>query len=394
MSKISINIFFGPNNEFNKKIRQYNYYLDISTILSVSSISMLNEMKDSEQLFKISIKNPDLESIIVHGSDYALLSEAGEKGFAKYLKDTLDASSQYSNIKKVFLQNPTKNIINLISRVFNDKSKYDINEEYYEYPNVEDIHIKKLYESFSNEIIGQEAVKRELLKSLYYIKSKSNEKPVILMFYGASGVGKTETAKYLGSLFNKEILRVQMSMFQNYASKDYLFGTNHNADSLTKDLLERDTNIILLDEFDKVSYDVISAFYQFFDEGIYEDRNYKVNLKNSIIICTSNYHTEDEIRESVGSPMFYRFNKLIYFKNLTKSDIYKICIKIYEGLKKDLAKDDMEIITQYDENFNEVFLSMKNEINFSQDYNFRKLKNIIRKLIEEILINKFIEDNF
>ncbi|WP_223805854.1 AAA family ATPase [Ornithinibacillus gellani] len=74
---------------------------------------------------------------------------------------------------------------------------------------------------------------------------------------------------------------------------DYLFGETHNAKSCALGLLEREINIILLDEFDKTFDTVYSAFYQMFDEGIFKDRNFNVNLEDAIIICTSNYSNKN-----------------------------------------------------------------------------------------------------
>lgn len=69
-----------------------------------------------------------------------------------------------------------------------------------------------------------------------------------------------------------------------------------------------ESNIILLDEFDKANPIFHSAFYQLFDEGIYEDQNYKVNLNYAIIACTSNYKTENKIKEQLGIPIFNCFD--------------------------------------------------------------------------------------
>ncbi len=43
-------------------------------------------------------------------------------------------------------------------------------------------------------------------------------------------------------------------------------------------------------------------------------------MKNSIIICTSDYKNIDEIKEKLGEPIFYRFNNLIKFDKLTKNE--------------------------------------------------------------------------
>ena len=45
---------------------------------------------------------------------------------------------------------------------------------------------------------------------------------------------------------------------------------------LVKDLLSRETNIVLIDEFDKVNI----GLYKMFDEGELEDINYSVDVSN------------------------------------------------------------------------------------------------------------------
>lgn len=49
---------------------------------------------------------------------------------------------------------------------------------------------------------------------------------------------------------------------------------------LVKDLLSRETNIVLIDEFDKVNTGLYNVFYQMFDEGELEDINYSVDVSN------------------------------------------------------------------------------------------------------------------
>ena len=83
-------------------------------------------------------------------------------------------------------------------------------------------------------------------------------------------------------------------MFNSEEFTSYLFGGKHSQNCLAKELLERESNIILFDEFDKTHPVFHSAFYQLFDEGIYEDKNYYVTLEKSVIICTSNYSSLDD----------------------------------------------------------------------------------------------------
>ena len=86
-----------------------------------------------------------------------------------------------------------------------------------------------------------------LYKGLY---GKINKKH---MFYGNSGIGKTETAKFLSRILGQKLFRKQFSMFQNVKFSEYLFGGNHAQSSFAKELLERSSNVILLDEFDKAA---------------------------------------------------------------------------------------------------------------------------------------------
>ena len=70
-------------------------------------------------------------------------------------------------------------------------------------------------------------------------------------------------------------------MFQNNEFATYLFGGKYNEKSFAQDLLARRSNVILLDEFDKANPIFHSAFYQLFDEGIYEDTNFHAEVYGS-----------------------------------------------------------------------------------------------------------------
>ncbi len=60
-------------------------------------------------------------------------------------------------------------------------------------------------------------------------------------------------------------------------------------------------------------YEVVKqpAFYQLFDEGIFVDKNYCVDMKNTVIICTSNFISEEEARGVLGAPLFARISDYV-----------------------------------------------------------------------------------
>ena len=59
---------------------------------------------------------------------------------------------------------------------------------------------------------------------MYRLITKTNNKPVVLMLYGPSGVGKTERAKSISKTMGGELLRIQFSMMQTTEAYNYVFG--------------------------------------------------------------------------------------------------------------------------------------------------------------------------
>lgn len=171
----------------------------------------------------------------------------------------------------------------------------------------------------------------------------------VILLYGDSGLGKTESAQYMAELMGGKLLRKQFSMYQNNESANYIFGGRYNEKSFAQDLLARETNVLLFDEFDKALSVFHSAFYQLFDEGIYEDHNYKVVVNKAIIVCTSNYKTIDEIKEHLGLPIYNRFDSIIKFDDLPDMAKEKIAEREIERLKKDYDIEDRELFDKIKE---------------------------------------------
>lgn len=131
-------------------------------------------------------------------------------------------------------------------------------------------------------------------------------------------------------------------MFHSDKFASYLFGGTHSEDSFARDLLDRESGVILIDEFDKAHSVFHSAFYQLFDGGTFEDKNYHVEVGPSLIICTSNYGTEDEIRRTLGDALYSRFDALIHFKPLTKTEIRKVIDRLVDDRYCKLEPDEQK----------------------------------------------------
>ena len=369
---MKINIFFGPKKEFENIIPSEMMTLQEFVLkYDTKKNTVLVKTGDRSDFYGITEKE-SIECLVAFSESYAGITESAVLSFNNLLNEC--------EINEVYLQNPPKSILKLIENYYDD-----VNYEYHMYKSLTKKDFLKINNEFDNRIIGQEKAKKKILIALYpLINGYNNRKPITLMFYGKSGVGKTETAKFISDILGEKLFRKQFSMFQNVKFSEYLFGGSHMQSSFAKDLLERESNIILLDEFDKAANLFHEAFYQLFDEAFFEDNNYEVKLEDSIIICTSNYHSPDEIRKNIGDPLYYRFDAIINFQDLSTDSIEKIIEMIINEKYVKLKEDDRKLI-----NKDEIITLFKK--NSHKLTNSRQISNLIEEKINSVLIDNFIE---
>ncbi|MDD4421529.1 MAG: AAA family ATPase, partial [Eubacteriales bacterium] len=288
-----ITVFYGPKKGYEKLIPNDNTSLsEFITNDDAKRKEIIIKQQNQGQEYEVEKIKTHIDNLVAYSESYAGITEGAVQSFISIL-------SGY-DIDNLFLQNPPIQIRQQFEQTF----PKIVEVKKYNYKTLTKSAFLKINNSFSEYIVGQEKAKERILVSLYPLLNKSNRKPMVLMFYGPSGVGKTETAKFISKTLGEKLFRKQFSMFHSGEFSDYLFGGNHSQPCFAKDLLERESNVILLDEFDKPAPVFHSAFYQLFDEGVFEDKNYHVELFNSIIICTSNYQNEEEIRKHLGDPIF------------------------------------------------------------------------------------------
>lgn len=367
-----IKIFYGPKNEFKKILppkKKYTSIIELA-VLSDQAHKAVSVIVPGQEKTKKTYKK-HVACLVANSEDYSGISETGIQSILSFL-------SEFS-IKEMYFQNPPQYITDQLSKAGRD---YQILE--HKYANILNDHLKTIYHDFDENIIGQNAVKKQLVGSLYSLAAGRQTKPVVLMFYGPSGVGKTETAKYLSKVINEQLLRKQFSMYQSNEFADYVFGAKHNQGSLARDLLDRESNIILFDEFDKPNPIFYSAFYQMFDEGIFEDKNYRVNLQHSIIVCTSNFKSEHEIKTVLGEPIYARFDDIIKFEDLSTSDKIIIIIREFREQVGLLTSEEKNIV---DEAGVEAWLISK----ATDLTNVRHIKRVVKQAISSNLIRARFE---
>lgn len=278
----------------------------------------------------------EVDNCIVRAEDYGSVLEHVLSNFVGIIALNHDVGTLY-------VQNPPKRVRKSLESYL-DNIEY-ISSDYMEICRED---LKTIYNNLRIDILGQEKCKKQIMSGLYRTVTKGNDKPVVLMLYGPSGVGKTETAKSISKSLGGKLLRIQFSMMQSNEAYNYIFGAEHSKGSFARDMMGRESNVVLIDEFDKVNPIFYNAFYELFDEGKYVDSNYEVDLKNAIFLCTCNFMSENEIKKVLGPAMYSRIGCCIEYMDLTVEQKNIIIEKWYDEIMEKLNKEEKNFIDNTD----------------------------------------------
>ncbi|MFL2134674.1 AAA family ATPase [Desemzia sp. FAM 24101] len=327
-----VTVFIGPKSHFElqvtERLEDYSTLSEIVEVLIAISNTTWHKVEGQETPKQ---KQPTYKNLVCFSDEFNGISENLLLSFFSRISKL--------NIENVYMQNPPQKIYEQAKEL-----KINFKKIEYKYNQLTEENLIDINDKFELNIIGQREAKKEILISLVPLLNAGKSKPVVIMLYGPTGVGKTETAKFIGEILGGKFFRQQLSMFQNQRAHNFLFGGEQGTDSLSYELVNRESNVILLDEFDKVDPSLYSAFYEVFDEGIFKDVLYKVNLKNSIIICTSNFRNLNDFKKTLGASIYSRFDNFIEYKPLSIEDKMKIInLKIDELLNSQKEEDKKKI---------------------------------------------------
>ena len=345
------------------------------------------------RFYRVSIDEPDKETTvkILYGLRPRLEKFHNVQIADNAINKAVDMATRYMNDKK----NPDKSI-DLIDAAcaverIKDKDGLVVDEELID---VQVARIAKIPESkvssnvsekvqdldsnIKQKLFGQDNVVNQVLERLYvnYAGISTPNRPMgAFLFLGPTGTGKTEFAKLLSTNLDMQLLRYDMSEYQDKHTVSSLLGappgfvgyddSNLGGGKLISDISKSPYSVLLFDEIEKAHQDVSNIFLQMMDEGTVTGSNGKtVDVKNCIIILTSNLGARDNENNSIGfgQPLvktgsedkavkdFFkpelrnRLDLVVKFQTLEPIAIKKIVAKFVNELRSSLKSKNINII--------------------------------------------------
>ncbi len=229
------------------------------------------------------------------------------------------------------------------------------------------------------EIIHERLVDQELAVSLIAKTLRSKTLKVVddrrpigsFLFLGPTGVGKTEVAKILSRVYfgsESEIIRFDMAEFAGREGLERLIGSLslNQPGLLATSIKKNPASLLLLDEIEKSSREIMNVFLSVLDEGSFTDVfGNKIVCRNLFIIGTSNAGAEYirqlvssgvpkekmqkqvvdyVLKENIFSPEFLnRFDGVVVFNPLSPSDLEKIASLMLSELADNLKNKGLGV---------------------------------------------------
>ena len=265
--------------------------------------------------------------------------------------------------------------------------------------------LENLRKEISSLVLGQDRAISTLLRAFKKRSYSPFNKPLSFLFLGPTGVGKTLLAKTYGKvLYGENIIRVDMSEYKEGHSISKMIGSppgyvgyddNKNVFEMVKD---NPYSLIILDEIEKASREVINLFLQILDEGIAKNsKGEKINFSNTTIIMTSNLGcvkssigfndkvSYEDINNFFGVEFVNRIENIIYFEKISSLVCEKLINKRFNFLRKHYKEKGLLV------SFSKNLVSEIKDLCEYDKYGARKINMVIGDKIESVLIDKFMK---
>jgi ATP-dependent Clp protease ATP-binding subunit ClpA len=278
------------------------------------------------------------------------------------------------------------------------------------------VNLKTLEEKMKMQVFGQDDALNTVIDKILVSRAglKSLNKPIgSFLFLGPTGCGKTETAKQLASTLGTELLRFDMSEYQEKHSIAKLIGSppgyvgyedsNMGGGLLINEVEKNPHAVVLFDEIEKAHRDVSNMLLQIMDYGTVTGSNgKKADCRNIVLILTSNLGAEEMEKGKLGfgdaertedddavkkffAPEFRnRLDAVVKFKKLAVETMKKIVGKFMLDLNSMTMEKRVEV------NATEEAINYLVEKGFDDKMGARPLQRIIDDEIKKPLSRKIL----
>ena len=170
--------------------------------------------------------------------------------------------------------------------------------------------LARLAENISARVFGQQEAVDLTVKAI--LRARAGLRPATrptgcFLFYGPTGVGKTELAKQLAECLGIAFLRFDMSEYMERHAVSRLIGAPpgyvgfDQGGLLTEAVRKTPHAVVLLDEIEKAHQDLYDVLLQVMDYGTLTDNTgRKADFRHVILILTSNAGARDMAGQPVG----------------------------------------------------------------------------------------------
>ena len=378
----------------------YEYYQpdkSIDILDEVCTKASLLESKNDTELLKINTK---LQEVISNKKKAIIKQDFDLASTYKEKEKELLTKKNYLELNLMTKRKPKNITKEMVADVIYLKTKipvYEINKSSRKIINNLDKNLKKT-------VLGQDAIITDLCNRVKKVRLGFQDKPHIesFLFCGKTGVGKTLLVKEFAKLLYGEanFIRLDMSEYKEAHTVSKIIGSPPGYVGFDNHLTILDTirmhphSVVLLDEIEKASSEVMKLFLQVLDEGVLTDsRGRKVRFDNVFLFMTTNLgfskdsigFTESknniDIEEFLGVEFVNRIGKIYYFNDISRDVIHRIVEKRLNVLIEGFKKKDLKIKIS-----KEIVDKVIKESNYEK-FGARRVDKVIDEVVTPIIVD-------
>lgn len=269
---------------------------------------------------------------------------------------------------------------------------------------------ERLHERMVNQQFAVKVVSDALRRARAGVRSQN--RPIgSFLFLGPTGVGKTELSKALASTYfggEDHIVRLDMSEYNSAESAQRLLAPAGDPGTFLTNIRTQPFSVVLLDEVEKASGEVLNLLLQMLDEGSLTDTNgLEVSFKDAIVITTSNAGA-DIIRANIDSgqgledfaadftdqlvndnyfrpELINRFDEVVLFRPLNKDELMEVLQLLLGEVNRNLAQKQIGV------RLSRAAAEALVEQGYDPRLGARPMRRTVQRTVENVVAKRLLE---